>query len=137
MAIDGFRDFREVERHIGANGVPSRMLAGEATIAEAIDALAGVGCGAWVGRTACGKPASAVLVGSPWLVFATYRCVHSADVPAIAVVCDRHASSRQALIGDTPKAIRRDQEREHTRFCRLREFADDKGVIVLSLDDCR
>jgi hypothetical protein len=126
--------FTEVERWIGKHGVPSRALFGQSRIVDALRILVDLGCGAWVGRTACGQPATAILEGTAWLHFNAYRAIHGDSVPVFVAVCDRHAESRKALIADMDRRIRKSHHEEYVRFRRKVGGEHNQGVIVYPIE---
>jgi hypothetical protein len=131
-----------VDAWIGESGVPGRIstLVGESSFAAAQEMLREQGCGAWRGRTACGDPATWVLLGGPGLYFMVYRSVHHPGSPVIATVCDRHAGIlSQQVVRDMPASLRKEHERMFRKHLKLRgveKFEQQARIIALTrLDD--
>lgn len=125
--------FREVKRTIGEHGITSRVLHAHGSIEHLIAELACRGCGAWVGRSACGEPATTLLSGYAWLIFRTYRSAHGENTFVYAAVCDKHAASRDALTADMPEDISVAQLAEFARWRRKMRQVADTSVILTRL----
>jgi hypothetical protein len=130
---------------VGESGVPGRMSTldvptTEATVLRLQEELREQGCGAWRGRTACGDPATWVLLGGAGLYFMVYRRIHHPESPVIATVCDRHAGIlSQQVVRDMPASLRKEHERmlrKHLQMRGAEKFEQQARIVALTrLDD--
>jgi hypothetical protein len=134
-----------VDSWIGESGLTGRQFVGavpanEATLLRIQEELREQGCGAWRGRTACGDPATWLLLGGAGLHFMVYRDAQFPGSPVVATVCDRHAGLlSQQVVRDMPRSLRKEHERKFRESLKLRgaeKFEQQARIIALTrLDD--